>query len=69
LTAQKSDAATTLSQWEKVLLRLAKVAPPNGQAIVTIKIYTNRGCPVLWTKPDIVMVEPKASSVIAALGT
>ena len=48
---------------------MSKVAPPNGQAIVTIKIYTNRGCPVLWTKPDIVMVEPKASSVIAALGT
>jgi len=69
MTAQKSDAITTSGQWEKVRLRLALAAPIDGQAIVRINIYTNHGCPVLWTEPDVTRVEPKASAVIAELGT
>ena len=69
MTAQKSDAITTLAQWEKVRLRLVSAAPIDGQAIISIIIYTNHGCPVLWVEPEVKKVEPRASAVIAALGT
>lgn len=68
MSAQKSDAATTANQWEKVRLRLANVAPIDGHAVITIKVYTVYGCPKVWLEPDVKSVEPKASAVIAALG-
>ncbi len=57
------------TQWEKVRLRLASAAPVDGQAIISIRIYTNHGCPIFWMEPEVRRVEPKASAVIAALGT
>lgn len=72
MSAQQSDAATTASQWEKVRLRLAGIAPSKGQAIISIKIVTNHGCPIVWTEPEITKIEPKTSSmvaIIAELGT
>ena len=55
-------------QWEKVIKRVESVTPPDGQAIVSLKIYICRGLPTVWTEPGVVKVEPKASEVIAALG-
>ncbi len=69
MTAQRSDAMVTMAQWEKVRLRLASSVPADGQVIVSIKIYVNHGCPAIWTDPKITKVEPKASAVIALLGT
>jgi len=54
--------------WEDVAKRLRSLAPgPGRNAILQIRVLVVNGCPVVWTRPDVTMLEPGALDPTALL--
>ena len=56
-------------QWDDLLLRL-KLAAPNegqGQALLSVRIFVQDGCPVFWSEPTRMKIEPRKFDLMALL--
>jgi hypothetical protein len=56
-------------QWDDLLLRLKLAAPKEGQghALLSVRIFVQDGCPVLWSEPTRIKVEPRKTDLMALL--
>lgn len=65
-----SQTDNTLSgNWLKLALRLMSLAPRDGQgqAIMSLTLLLENGEPKLWSKPSVMMLEPKVTSATEVL--
>lgn len=56
-------------QWDDLMRRL-KLAGPNegqGQAVVSIRIFIQDGCPVFWSEPTRIKIEPRKLDIMGML--
>lgn len=56
--------------WNNLLRRIRQRSPvaEQGQAIITVSVVVQDDMPVLWTKPQVVMIEPGSCDIRAVIG-